>query len=66
MFKKKKHPYEYINESNFDTIKTCIVNGMTAQKTPKQIVDDLIKLTDLPEEVCLAIISNEIGGVVDG
>jgi hypothetical protein len=66
MFKKKKHPFEYINESNFDKIRECIVSGMNAQKTPKAIADELSRVAELPYDVAEAIVSNEVKGVLDG
>ena len=63
MFKKKKHPYEYITESNFDIIKSCLMNGMQGQKTPQQIAQDIVKMTDIPEEIATALVSEEVKGM---
>jgi len=61
----KKHPYDYVNKDNFDIIRGCIVQGMTLQTPPKEIAENLIKITGLPAEVCVAIVSQEIGNAFD-
>lgn len=60
-----KHPYEYITKDNFDIIRGCIVQGLTLQKKPQDIVMDLVKIANLPEEVAKAIVSQEVGTAFD-
>lgn len=62
----KKHPYDYVNSDNFDIIRGCIVQGLTLQKKPWEIVQDLQKVVGFPEDVCVAIVSQEVGQAFDG
>jgi hypothetical protein len=61
----KKHPYDYINKQNFDIIRGCIVQGLTLQKKPTDIVIDLMKVANLPEDVARAIVTQEAGLAFD-
>jgi hypothetical protein len=58
-------PYEYITEENFDMVKGIIANGLTIQKPPHLIAEDLVKMVGLPEHVAKAIIGNEVGSMFD-
>jgi hypothetical protein len=66
MFKKKKHPFTYINETNYDIIKEIISTGMNQGKIPKEIATVLAERTKLPYDVAEAIVSNEVRGLLDG
>ena len=66
MFTKKKHPFTYINEGNFDQIKEIISSGMNQGKLPKEIATTLATSAKLPYDVAEAIVSNEVKGVLDG
>lgn len=64
MFNKKKDPYEYVTKDNFDMVRECLMQGLHS-KDPKTIVDNMIKVTDIPFEAAQAIVSQEIGGAFD-
>jgi len=64
MFDKKKDPYEYVNENNFDMVRECLMQGLHS-KDPKTIVEHMARVTDIPYEAIQAIVSHEIGGAFD-
>lgn len=61
---KKKDPYDYINEDNFDMVRECLLQGLHS-KDPKIIVEHMLQTTNIPEEAVRAIVSKEIGGAFD-
>lgn len=61
---RKKDPYEYVNENNFDMLRECLMQGLHSND-PKSIVQNILKFTDIPEEAAMAIVSKEIGGAFD-
>ena len=64
MFKRKKDPYDYITECNFDMVREVLMQGLHS-KDPKLIVEHMIKFTDIPREAVQAIVGKEIGGAFD-
>ena len=60
-----KKPYDYVTKDNFDIVRGCIVQGLTFQKKPADIVADLMKVANFPESVARAIVSQEGGGAFD-
>ena len=63
MFDRKKDPYEYITPDNFDMVRQCLMQGLHSND-PKSIVQNMLKLTDIPQDAVQAIVSQEIGGIV--
>jgi len=56
----KSHPYEYINESNFELVKTSLKIGIQSGKSPSDIAQMMHQSTGLPLPVCMAIIQSEL------
>ena len=64
MFDRKKDPYEYITPDNFDMVRQCLMQGLHSND-PKSIVQNMLKLTDIPQDAVQAIVSQERGGSFD-
>ncbi len=56
----KSHPYEYINESNFQLVKESMRIGLQSGKTPGAIAQMMHQSTGLPLPICMAIIQSEL------
>ncbi len=56
----KSHPYEYINESNFELVKESLRIGLQSGKTPSDIAQLMHQSSGLPLPVCMAIIQSEL------
>ncbi len=56
----KSHPYEYINESNFELVKESLRIGLSSGKTPPDIAQLMHQSTGLPLPICMAIIQSEL------
>ena len=56
----KSHPYEYINESNFELVKESMRIGLQSGKTPSSIAQMMHQSTGLPLPICMAIIQEEL------
>jgi hypothetical protein len=54
------HPYSYINEKNFEIIQTCFKMGLSGNKQPHDIANMLKNATDLPDDVCKALVQLEL------
>lgn len=54
------HPYDYINEENFERIQTIFKMGLGGKKSPGEIAELLQKGTNLPGEVCMALVQLEL------
>lgn len=61
----KTHPYEFITESNFEIIKTCIEAGLRSNKKPVEIATNISKSTNIPQDVALALVNAEFIGVFE-
>ena len=55
-----QHPYDYINEHNFDAIKMAFDIGLNTGKTPIEISQLITKATGIDQTVALAIVQLEI------
>jgi len=62
--KKKKDPFSYITPENFDMVRQCLMQGLHSND-PKAIVENMKKVTNIPEDAIVAIVSAEIGGAFD-
>jgi hypothetical protein len=62
--KKKKDPYSYVTPENFDMVRECLMQGLHSND-PKSIVENMKKVTNIPEDAIAAIVSQEIGGAFD-
>jgi len=56
----KPHPYEYINEQNFEIIQNCFKFGMGFNKTPDKIIEMIVQATDIPPGVVKALVQLEL------
>ncbi len=56
----KTHPYEYINEANFELVKESLRIGLQSGKTPPAIAQMMHQSTGLPLPICMAIIQSEL------
>ncbi len=56
----KTHPYEYINEANFELVKESLRIGLATGKSPQKIADTMHRSTGLPLPVAMAIIQAEL------
>ena len=56
----KSHPYEYINEANFELVKESLRIGLQSGKTPGAIAQMMHQSTGLPLPICMAIIQSEL------
>ena len=56
----KEHPYDYINEANFELVKESMRIGVSTGKSPQKIADTMHRSTGLPLPVAMAIVQAEL------
>lgn len=59
MKESKPHPYSFITQENFETIRLTLAMGLKSKKTPAQIALLVSKATGLPTDVCMGIVQLE-------